>query len=69
MSQKTIHNYDELRDSVALINNGVLEMCNAKTTDDVVNAFLPLSDLLAAVFRYNVLRVSPKSETTDQETE
>lgn len=68
MSQKTINNYDELRDSVALINNGVLEMCNAKTTDDVVKAFLPLSDLLSAVFRYNVLRVSPTSESTKQDT-
>lgn len=63
---KEIENYDELRVAVALLNEQVLGMCNAPTTDEVIKAFMPTKDLLMAIFRYNVTRVDPTKNTSQQ---
>ena len=67
MDEKKVTNYNELRDAVALINEGVLNMCNASTTEEVLEAFTPAKDLLVAVFKYNVIRVSPHSSQSTEE--
>jgi hypothetical protein len=63
--EKEIKDYNELRDSIALINDGTLRMCNAKKVDEVIEAFLQTKDLIVAVFKYNTLRVGEEKSANN----
>ena len=49
---KEINNVTELKEATVLVNANTLKMCNAKTVDEVIEAFNEATGNLVAVFRY-----------------
>ena len=47
---------EDMRGVVTLLTNSVIDMCNAKTTDEVINTFITSKDLLVALYQYNTKR-------------
>lgn len=56
--EPTINNVNDVRSAVALLSARVNNMCNAATTEEVAIEFSEAKDLLVAIFKFNVLRVS-----------
>lgn len=48
---------NNIRGCVSLLQANVNAMCNAKTTEEIIDAFVNSKDLLIAIYRFNIGRL------------
>lgn len=57
MDVKPITNDTEQRSATILLNANGLSMCNAKTSEELVEHFSQAKDLLIELYKYNAKRI------------
>lgn len=59
--EHVIKTQEELRVAVTKINANVIGMCNTGKIDDIIALFTESKDLLIAIYKHNVDRLSTKN--------